>query len=438
MGESIDDFFQIGEVLEKQLTEIEEKLEDQINKIIDLSHIGAVFTSLLDLDMILPMVIETALRIVKGEVGEIIIFDSGEQPKTASWGLSYENIQKIKTQQGVNIIDHVRNTGESITINNLSFHDNDKVRVHQVSINSIISTPLKAQDKVVGVVTIANKEDGQEFDEDDRFSLELLGSFAAVAVMNVELHEEALIKQKIEHELDIAEHVQQTLMPQENVEYDGIDVNVYHHQAGQVGGDFYDIVKLEDGKYLAIVADVSNKGMPAALIMTAARSYIHILAEDISSLSEFVAKFNEFLCRDMQRMGGMFITMFFGLFDLKENILLSVNAGHPPGYLFRGDEVIKLKTGGPFVGQFSGIKYIENKTPLKTGDKLIVYTDGIFESVNSKGEMLGLANSLKFLKKHCHAPWHDFVNDLKILLKEYSYDVGYVDDTTLMHIEVKK
>lgn len=438
MTESINDIFQIGEVLEKQLAEIEDKLEDQINKVLDLSHIGSVFTSLLNINMILPMVIETALRIVKGEVGEIIIFGSEDDPKKASWGLTSKNIQKIKTRQGVNIIDHVRNTGETVILNNLDFHDNDIAGIQQVSINSIISAPLKAQDKVVGIVTIANKEEGLLFNDDDEFSLELLGSFAAVAVMNVELHEEALIKQKIEHELDIAEQVQQTLMPQKNVEYDGIDVHVYHHQAGQIGGDFYDIIKLDDGKYLAIVADVSNKGIPAALIMTAARSYIHILVEDMSSLSEFVTKFNEFLCRDMQKISGMFITMFFGLFDLKENILYSVNAGHPPGYLFRGDKVIKLKTGGPFVGQFTDIEFMESKTPLKTGDKLIIYTDGIFECVNSKGEMLGLADSLKFLKKHCQAPWHDFAKDLKNLLKEYSYDIGYVDDTTLLKIEVVK
>lgn len=438
MTESVDNIFQIGEALEQRISHIESKLEDQINKILDLSRIGSVFTSLLDLNLILPMMMETALRIVKGEVGEVIIFDFYGQPKTVNWGLSSNIIQRLNTDRGIDIINHIKNTGESLVINNLDFQEEGIISTLAININSILAAPLKSQDEVVGVITIANKEEHQDFDTDDKFALELLGNFAAVAVANVKLHEDALAKQAMEHELNLAEQVQHTLMPDQIKIFDEIEVYSYHHQAGQVGGDFYDIIELSEGRYLIVCADVSNKGMSAALIMSAVRSYIRVVVENVNTVAELTSKVNDLLCRDMHNLGSMFVTMFICLIDMKEHKLYSVNAGHPPGYFFRNDKVEKLKTGGTFIGQFSGLKYLEKETPIKPGDKLVVFTDGVFECVNSKNEMLGLSNALQFLIEHNQVSWDIFLEDFKILLEEYSYDSGRVDDTTLLKIEIKK
>jgi len=437
MSESVENIFQIGEAFEQRLVDLEDKLEDQINNILDLSRIGTVFTSLLDLNMILPMLIETALRIVKGEVGEVVIFDYNNEIKSVNWGLSPAIIKRIKTENGINIIDHVKRSGDTLILNDLEFTEDSNSSMSKKNIKSILCAPLKTKEKIVGAITIANKENQQEFDADDKFSLELLGNFAAVAVMNVELHEEALVKQKMEHELDLAEQVQRTLMPEKNRKYDDIKVFAYHDQAGQVGGDFYDIIKLSDKRYLAVIADVSSKGMPAALIMASVRSYIRVVAEKMDSLAELVSKINNLLCDDVQKLGGMFVTMFFCVIDLNTNKLYSVNAGHPPGYLIRDEKIEELKTGGIFVGQFSDVKYKENTTELKPGDKLIVYTDGLFECVDSEGEMLGLSGLLKFLLAYSETPWDEFTQEIKNLLKKYSYDHGRIDDTTLVKIEVK-
>ena len=133
----------------------------------------------------------------------------------------------------------------------------------------------------------------------------------------------------------------------------------------------------------------------------------------------------------------MFVTMFFCVIDLNTNKLYSVNAGHPPGYLIRNGKVEELKTGGIFVGQFSDVEYKENVTDLKSGDKLFVYTDGLFECADINDEMLGLSGLLKFLLAYSETPWDEFTQEIKDLLKKYSYDPGRIDDTTLVKIEVK-
>jgi len=438
MTDSLENIFQIGEALEERLGELEDNLEEQINKVVDISRIGSVFTSYLDMSMVLPMVIETGLRIVKGEAGEVTIFELEGEQKTVSWGLSSKIVEEIKTADDESVIEYVMRTGESLLINNLDFQTHGSVGTGEVNIYSLIISPLKSQDKVVGVISIANKEDHDDFDDDDKFSLEMLGSFAAVAVQNAELHREALANQKLEHELQIAENVQSTLMPKNHIRYDELEVRTYHDQAGQVGGDFYDIIQLSEGRYLIVVADVSNKGIPAALIMTSVRSYVRAGAENMTSLAQLAATVNRHLCRDIEALGSMFVTMFFGLIDFNQHKLYSVNAGHPPGYLFQDDEVDELKTGGTFIGQFDDIVFIEKETDIKPGDKLIVYTDGIFECVNAHGEMLGLIKTKEFLTQYRNSEWSEFTIKLKALLKEYSYDEGRVDDTTLLMVEVIK
>jgi len=438
MTDSIENILKIGEALEDRLGQLEDNLEEQINRVMDISRIGTVFTSYLDLNLILPMVIETGLRIVKGEVGEVNIFDFEGEAKSISWGLSLKIVERIKHEHGENVIDHIRRTGATLVINELEFHDRDLLRDHEINMNSLIIVPMKTQQKIIGVISIANKEGDEGFTEEDKLSLEMLGSFAAVAIQNAELHRDALAKQKLEHELELAEHVQSTLMPEKKIVFNDLEINTYHDQAGQVGGDFYDIIVLGEGKYLIVVADVSNKGMSAALIMTSVRAYVRAEVEKMTSIAELVSKVNGHMCRDIEQIGGMFVTMFFALIDMNQRELCSVNAGHPPGYLFRGNDVEKLKTGGTFIGQFAELAFAEKRTEIKAGDKLVLYTDGIFECVNAKGEMLGLEQTRQFFINYQKDGWDKFSDHLKELLKEYSFDISRVDDTTLLMIEIKK
>lgn len=434
----MDDLLKTDESLKKRVVQLEDKLDDQVTKILDLSRLGAVFTSIMDLKMVLPTVMETALDIVKGEVGEIVIFDLNGRQESVSWGLSPKITDRLHIKTGEKIYEIIKQTKEPLIIDHVNFKGDNLSGVGSVNIESLLIAPLKTQDKVIGAITIANKKPAGNFDDDDKFALDVLGSFAAVAVLNANLHQEALKKQKIEHELELAQQVQRTLMPEKVNTFEGLEVFTFNAQAAQVGGDFYDIIEVADGKYLIIVADVSNKGVPAALIMSTVRSYVRVVALNMDSLAELASKINNLLCHDIQNIGNMFVTMFFGLIDLSKHVIYSVNAGHPPGYLLSNGKSTKLKTGGLFLGQFSDLEYKEIQNIIKHGDRLFVFTDGLFECVNSKGEMLGLANVEKFLLQNEHTSWERLLSKLKGLLEKYSYDEGRVDDTTLMMVEVKK
>jgi sigma-B regulation protein RsbU (phosphoserine phosphatase) len=438
MSDNIGSIFQLGEVLETRLSTLEDKLEDQINKIVDLSRMGVVFTSVLDLEVVLPMLMETALSIVKGEVGEVVLFNREGQRKTVSWGLTPNVTDRLRIDTGEKVYDYIQRTGESVFLDNIVFESTDEASLAGINLISFIASPLKEKDRVIGAIAVANKEGEIAFNADDQFALEMLGSFAAVAVTNADLHREALQKQKMEHELELAKQVQNTLMPEHVKIFNGLGVYAYNAQASQVGGDFYDIIELGGGKYLVMVADVSNKGIPAALIMSSTRSYIRLAAENITSPAKLAAKINDLLCRDVKKLESIFVTMFIGLIDINRHKLICANAGHPPGFLFRGRTVTRLMSGGPFLGQFPDSTFREEETTLGPGDRLFLFTDGIFECVNIRDEMLGLDNAEEFLKENIKLPWDELLENLKRLLKTYSYDAGRVDDTTMMMIEMEK
>jgi phosphoserine phosphatase RsbU/P len=438
MSDDLNSILQLGEVLESKLSQLEDKLEDQINKIIDLSRMGAVITSVLDLDLVLPIIIETAIRLFNGEVGQVFLFDRNGEDKAVSWGLSQEVTGQLKTPTGDKVYRYIRKSGASIILDESALILPEKQNNSSLNLNTFIASPLKTQDKVIGAIAVANKEGDEAFNADDQFALETLGSFAAVAVTNADLHTEALQNQKYESELEMASQVQNMLMPEKDLVVKGLEFHTYNAQAAQVGGDFYDIIEVEPGKYLVVVADVSNKGIPAALIMASVQAYIRLAAENMNSPANLAAKINTLLCRDVVKKNSIFVTMFFGIIDMNKRQLICANAGHPPAILFRAGQIIKLSSGGPFLGQFPEASFREEQIDLRKGDRLIMFTDGLYECVNVKGQMLGLDKSEEFLRENIKLPWEDIQTNLKVLLKTYSYDIGRVDDTTLMMVEVLK
>ncbi len=435
---NIGNIFQIGEALEERISQLEDKLEDQISKVIELSRIGTVFTSILDLEVVLPMVIETAVSMVRGEVGELVIYGKQGGVRSVSWGLSAEITSLIKTESGKNIYEHVRESGESLAMGKIAFDPELSPSHRNVNIQSLLVSPLKSRDRVIGAIAVANKMSDAGFDPEDKFALEMIGNFAAVAIINAELHQETLKKQKLDQELQIARHVQHCLMPEKEIVLDEVSIFAYNAQAAQLGGDFFDILEISPRKYLVVVADVSNKGVPAALTMASTRAYIRLAAENMGSLAQLAAKVNNLLCRDTEKLDGVFVTMVMGLLDFTEREITLVNAGHPPCLMIRGSELIKIGSGGTILGQFPNIDFQEFRIRMIRGDKLVIFTDGLFECVNAKNEMLGIEKVTRFILENANLGWPEFLKKLKSLMGEFSFDPGRIDDTTLMLIEVNR
>jgi phosphoserine phosphatase RsbU/P len=425
---------------EQTIANLEDKLAEQANAFTEISHIGTIITSLLDLDRVLPAVMESALSITKAEVGEIALFGSFEKPRSnIAWGLSDKIVSQLVNNNGINLWDYIRLEDMPVKVDCLASEIDWRLGTRDVKISSFLAVPMKSQGGTVGAIMVANKTESPYFDSEDLFSLEMLGCFAAVAVENSYLHVQELAKQKIEAELDMARHLQKTLMPKKVVELQNLSIVTHNQMAMQVGGDFYDIIELSPMKYILVVADVSSKGLPAALLMTSTRSLVRAFAREPIDLAAIALDVNKQLSRDADDLKGMFVTMIMVYMDFEANIIKSLNAGHPPGFLHYPDGTIReLKMGGAFVGQFDDLKYEEEVLPLEPGVRLFLYTDGAFECTNLQGRMLGLAKLREFFADHCNSSSRSFIGNLLALLEQYSEDPTGVDDTTFLLADVKR
>lgn len=196
-------------------------------------------------------------------------------------------------------------------------------------------------------------------------------------------------KEKLEHELRMARSVQTGLLPQRVPAIDGWEFAARWHPAREVSGDFYDFIPLNDGRLCMAVADVSDKGMPAALFMSLSRSILRACVTTAATLAEAVHRANVLICADSA--DHMFVTLFVCALDPRTGAMTYVNAGHNPPLLFQSDGARwhELKLSGLPLGIFEDAPYLQHEARLDAGDALMIYTDGVTDALNVAGELFG-------------------------------------------------
>lgn len=240
---------------------------------------------------------------------------------------------------------------------------------------------------------------------------------------------------RIDKELAFAKSIQLSALPNvfpTNPEKEGFDVYAQMYAAKEVGGDFYDFYKLGKDKLVFLVADVSGKGIPAAMFMMKAKTIIKDLSETDISIEEVITIANQKLCENNE--SGMFVTAWLGMLDLKTGKVSYVNAGHNPPVIKKANgEVMYLKSKASFVlGGFETIKYKANEVQLDEGDKILLYTDGVTEATNCHDELYGEERLLKFVEKDNITSLKDFLFKLKEDIDLFVGTAEQFDDITTL------
>jgi serine phosphatase RsbU (regulator of sigma subunit)/anti-sigma regulatory factor (Ser/Thr protein kinase) len=254
-----------------------------------------------------------------------------------------------------------------------------------------LALPLVSQGELVGLINLGQRRSEQDYSSDDRRLLGNLATQAAPAVRVAQLVRqqqlEALERQRIEQELRVARLIQQTLLPKDVPHVAGWEVNAYYQPARAVGGDFYDFIPYPDGRLGFVIGDVTDKGVPAALVMATTRSLLRSAAERFDSPSGILERTNELLVNDIPPK--MFVTCLFALLNPQTGHLIYANAGHDVPYLRTDEGVVELRARGMPLGLLPAMKYEEKEVTLRPGECLLLYSDGLVEAHNPKREMLG-------------------------------------------------
>ncbi len=250
---------------------------------------------------------------------------------------------------------------------------------------SMVCAPILKNDTLYGVLSVINKKDGTPFVVEDIQLIETLAGQCAVAIENALLLETKVKSEALKQELEMAQKIQQRLLPDVLPSFPGLDLAASLIPAEEVGGDYYSIRKLNDDLCLLMVADVSGKGIPAALLVSTLDATLHTMIKlggNLSGAAAITDTMNSVLCETTT--SEKFVTAWTGIIDLRSMRLHCVNAGHNDPILLKAStgEVIRLKQGGIFLGVLP-VAYKEESTLLEPGDVLVFFSDGVIEAMDS-------------------------------------------------------
>lgn len=248
----------------------------------------------------------------------------------------------------------------------------------------------------------------------------------------------ALYQEKMNFELDEARRVQDFILPSILPHTNKIMFASVFEPMDQIGGDFYDIISIDEGVYGILIADVTGHGIPAALLTFMTSFAFKNLAIQTVSTAEVVRATNEKLYTKMPR--GSFVTMFYAIYNSSDRTITYTQAGHPEGFVLRhsSKEVIAITSQSPLVGAFSSdsVEYKEAKMQLKEGDKFLLFTDAILEVRNSEEVMMSKEEFIEFLIDNSHLPIDTLLESIKKFGLSYSGKNSFTDDFTLVGFEV--
>jgi phosphoserine phosphatase RsbU/P len=235
------------------------------------------------------------------------------------------------------------------------------------------------------------------------------------------------------HEIEEARDIQRRLLPAEMPNVRGCEIHATWQPAHDVGGDYFDAIRLDDHVVAFCIADVAGKGLPAALLMSNTQATVRAIAHRTDRPGE--------VCRELNRViaennVGKFITMFYGVLDTSRKTLRYTNAGHIPPILIRTDDsILPLPEGGVVLGIFSNVTYDEAEIEIQSGDRLILFTDGITEASNSGDEEFGMERLIDLVKAHRDGPASGILGAIMDSVGGFTAQ-GFQDDATMMIVSI--
>jgi len=297
---------------------------------------------------------------------------------------------------------------------------------------SILCAPLLIQDTCIGALELINKRsDNGLFNEKDRYFATVLAASASLAIHNARMANKLVEQERIRKELELAREIQLSLLPETTDAY--FPVVGKNVPAREVSGDFYDFFQREDGLIYFNLADVSGKGIYAALLMAKASSLLHHLAKEIDDPGELLAQVNNEICETVSH--GMFITIVSGFIDTKSSTISLSNAGHqPPLYHGNNGRFEEIPAAAPPLGIISGTDF--PVTTLSTnGGCLYIFTDGVTESLDENNQQLDIDGIINLIKSNLKVTARERLEG--IVAELCKPDISQRDDITLMLIDCR-
>lgn len=296
--------------------------------------------------------------------------------------------------------------------------------------------PMQIKGETKGLILLGKRLSQAEYSESDIEFIYSLGNLAMISIENSRLFKDALEKQRMEEDLEIARDIQKNLLPQFMPKMKNFEISAVNISSKQVGGDYYDLIKLDKFNCLIAIGDVAGKGVPASLLMANLQAFLKSITRMKLELNEATNLINDLVSENTAM--GNFITFFWGILNDETRSFTYVNAGHNPPMLIRNGDIIKLTKGGMILGVVKTITpYLSETMELQSGDLLVLYTDGVTEAMNKQMEEFTEARLEEIVRNIHDKPASDILLDIRKAVELFADGANQSDDITLMIIRVK-
>lgn len=298
----------------------------------------------------------------------------------------------------------------------------------------VIGYPLTLQGQVFGVLTVREMNASPSFWDRRLEIINGIAQQASLAIQNDLIRQELVQTERIEREIQLARQIQETFLPESLPQIPGWELDLRWETAREIGGDFYDIVKLDENRIGLVIADVADKGLPAALYMTVSRTLIRASAAANASPAKVLEEVNSLLLNDSSE--SMFVTAVYAILSLDSGKLTYANAGHsrPLLYRFRGGKVEQLPKGGTALGILETLHLEEHHITIRPGDALILFTDGVTDIQSPEGQFFGEQRLMEIIQQHGKGSVVNMLEELDDEMIEFRRGTPPADDVTLLAI----
>ncbi|MFH2036814.1 MAG: SpoIIE family protein phosphatase [Candidatus Zixiibacteriota bacterium] len=394
-----------------------------------LYEVGKKMASTLEINQVLNQIMKSIQTLVGYSSGGVFLTDEikGEINTVYSEGYDSEH-EYLQLKVGQGLVGWVARSGEPVIVGDVS--KDDRYINGNPNTKSEIVVPIAIDSRVLGVL---NLESHRRNAYDNR-TLDLVCAFtsqAAVAIERAYLYGKTIENKRLDEQLNVARNIQLSFIPKNNPTIKGYDIAGVNIPSGEVGGDYFDFIKIIDNQTGIAIADVSGKGIPASLIMASFRASLIAEIRNNYSIRTICKKVNSLLYESVEQ--GNYVTAFYGVLDSKNDIFTFSNCGHNLPILIRANSSIEfLKEGGLALGVVDGAEYEERPIFLQSGDVILFYTDGVTEINDKKGREFGQDRLLEALKEFKGLPAVEMQKNIIDRVKSFAAPDHVFDDITIV------
>ena len=447
----------------RRLERSHEEIQVEETLVFDFLHgLGEAFRETIRPQELHRLIVEGAVRILDAHGGALYVTDrtggkltpafiskgcpplvdvpSNILQQAAANPIALETFLRLRTvapREGV--IGRVWQAGQAVCLNEFSeAPELAQLRGSAFGSVSVMATALRYGDQDLGVLALANGPMGAPFSQADLVVFKSIAEQSAFALYNATIYSMANEKKRLDHDLEIARDIQRILLPSEAPAIDGFQISGINVPARQVSGDYFDYIQVDQGRLGVAIADVSGKGVPASLIMAICRSVLRAEAARNPSPADVLRKVNRQLYPDIKE--DMFISMAYLILGHQQDGVTLARAEHdaPLWYKRQSQTVMPVKSPGMVVGIDSGSVFdrltVDFAVPLERNDCLVLYTDGVTETLNSEGDEFGVDRMMQSVRASANDSAQAIVKRIIEDVREFTGSVPQNDDITVIAI----